>query len=161
VASSSLSIPSTQTRSHTRVRLTYRTPPVQIVIAVFVALLILLLWMHLMLAAQIESTGREIQVGNGKLEKLERGNAALRQQISVAGSQQNMAQRAEELGFEAVQPIYIVLPGALPEPVDAEAAYPSVEESAGGDNLSLPETPSFLSVVAHTFDIPLEANAAP
>jgi hypothetical protein len=134
---------------------------VQIVIAVFVALLILLLWMHLMLAAQIESTGRLIQVQEEKLKKLERHNAALRQQISVAGSQRNMTQRAEALGFEAGKPIYIVLSEALPEPVDAGAEYPSLEGSAGGADFSLPETPSFLSVVVHTFDIPLEAIAAP
>ena len=101
----------------TPVLLRYRrkhVPSASIAVAVLVALLILFLWMHLILAQEIGAAGREIQVKTEELKKVERHSHEIRRQISIAGSQQRMAERSEALGYEAQPPVYLLVDHPLP-----------------------------------------------
>lgn len=89
-------------------------PSTGIVIAVLVALLLLFLWLHFILAQQIESAGREIQLKTEELNKIERHNHELRREISIAASQQRMVERSERLGYEPQQPVYLLVDHPLP-----------------------------------------------
>lgn len=105
-----------------------QSPSAGIVVAVLVAFLILFWWLHLILAQKIESAGREIQVRTEELHRIERHNHELRRQISIAGSQERMAERSERMGYTSKRPIYLLVDQALP---------PSTQTSPpGGQNLA-------------------------
>lgn len=89
-------------------------PTAGAVLAAMVALLILFQWMHFILAQGIESTGREIQVKTAELDKIERQNNELRRQISIAGSQERMAGRSSNLGYDVQRPVYLMVDEPLP-----------------------------------------------
>jgi hypothetical protein len=77
--------------------------------AVFVIVFILFLWLHFVLALQIASTARQIQIGTEKLNKLDRSHAALQREIAEAESPRAMAARAKDLGYQPQVPIYLPL----------------------------------------------------
>jgi predicted PurR-regulated permease PerM len=87
----------------------HRNPPAVIILIVFVALLILFLWLHFIMAQQIESVGREIQAGQEKLDKIRRENAALQGEIATMDTQKKMAERAEDMNYEPQQPLYLLI----------------------------------------------------
>lgn len=89
-------------------------PAAGIAIAGLVALLILFLWLHFILAQKIEFAGRESQMRTAELHRIERRNHELRRQISIVGSQEQMAERSRALGYAAQQPIYLLVDQPLP-----------------------------------------------
>lgn len=82
-------------------------------LAVLVIVTILLLWLHFVLALQIASTGRQIQIATEDLHKLKRSNAAILREISEAESPRRLAERAYDLGYRPQTPIYLPLAGTL------------------------------------------------
>ena len=97
-----------------------------------VALLILFAWLHLILALQIASTGRQIQIATEELNKLKRENMAVVQDTAVAESEENMTRRAEALGYRLQTPVYLSLGQTLP------ATGPAVSGSGAQDNAGRP-----------------------
>jgi len=97
---------------------------------VFVALLISFLWLHFILAQQIESVGREIQIAQEDLDKIRRQNYALQGDISLVGTQKEMAQRAKALNYQPQQPLYL--------PVDQQLPPSTQEWGTSGLGLFLP-----------------------
>jgi len=73
------------------------------------ALLILFAWLHLILALQIASTGRQIQIATEELQKLKRDNMALVRDTAIAESEEKMAERAAALGYGPQAPVYLSL----------------------------------------------------
>jgi len=73
------------------------------------ALLILFAWLHLILALQIASTGRQIQLATEQLQKLKRDNMAMVLDTAVAESEERMAERAAALGYGPQAPVYLSL----------------------------------------------------
>lgn len=90
-----------------------RGPSVQAVLVAFITLVVLLLWLNFVQTQEIESTGREIQVRSEELRALDRQNHAVLREISEAGSEHNLAQRAKALGYRPESPIYL----AIDEPI--------------------------------------------
>jgi cell division protein FtsB len=86
-----------------------RGPSLQAALVAFISLVILFLWLNFVLAQEIVSMGREIQEKNGELRALERQNDALLREISVAGSERNLAQRAKALGYRTDMPVYLTV----------------------------------------------------
>ncbi|MBN1656747.1 MAG: hypothetical protein JXA93_00020 [Anaerolineae bacterium] len=85
------------------------TPGPTVIAGVFVALLILFLWLHFIVAQENEMIGREIQARTEELARIERENLALRQQLAAVFAEQEMAGRAYTLGFRAQPPLYLLL----------------------------------------------------
>lgn len=89
-------------------------PSLTVILAVFVALFVLFLWLHFIVAQQIESIGRDIQVGTQELQRIERHNQELQRQIAVAGSQKRLAIQAQNLGYQPQVPVYLRVDEPLP-----------------------------------------------
>jgi cell division protein FtsB len=115
------------------------------VLAVFVVVVILSLWLHFVLALQIASTGRQIQIKTEELHKLDRTNAALMREVARAESPRALAARAHDLGYQPQAPIYLPLSRPVSQPgaetgetgagSAAQASSPSVWDAlAGGLN---------------------------
>lgn len=104
-------------------------PASGIVVAGLVALLILFLWLHFVLAQNIESAGREILVQTEELHRIERHNHELRRRISIAGSQERMAQRSREMGYAPQQPVYLLVEQPLPP--TTQSSRPASRELVG------------------------------
>ena len=77
------------------------------------ALLILFAWLHLILALQIASTGRQIQMATEELKKLKRDNMAVVRDTAVAESEEKMAARAAALDYGPQAPVYLSLDQAF------------------------------------------------
>jgi hypothetical protein len=137
-----------QPRKQARLHLAPRAPSAQAVIIASVALLILFLWMHFILAMEIETIGRQIQEGTEELRRISRENDALRREIAEAGSNSNLARRAEVLGFERQPATYLILQEPLARPT--VAATP--EDTLLPTDASVGTQPGFLSDLAQTFD---------
>ena len=73
------------------------------------ALLILFAWLHLILALQIASTGRQIQIATEDLQRLRRDNTAVIRDTAIAESAEKMTARAAALGYGPQAPVYLVL----------------------------------------------------
>lgn len=105
------------------------TPSAGVVIAVLVTLLILFLWLHFILAQKIELAGREIQVKTEQLHEIERHNHELRRKISIADSQELMAERSEALDYHPQRPLYLLVDQPLPP--TTQTSRPSSLDLAG------------------------------
>jgi len=100
----------------------------------FVALLILFRWLHLILALQIAATGRQLQIQQEELGRIERYNAMLRLAIAKATLPSRLATEAEQYGYGPRDPLYLLI--AVPDPSSGEGERPSPageEGSGGGD----------------------------
>jgi len=117
------------------------SPSMQVTILVFVALCVLFLWLNLVMAQQIESRGREIQVKTEELRAVERRQEALLKEISAAGSEQRMAEQAAALGYRPQAPIYLPVAHALAEPAgdQADSGGSFSGTSSGELDVTLPE----------------------
>jgi hypothetical protein len=93
---------------------------------VFVILLILFQWLHLILALQMGATSREMQLITEEIEQQERLNALLLRAIAEAESPRRLGDYADSLGYGPGTRVYIEL-GDVP-------AWPS-----GGSQFSLSE----------------------
>jgi hypothetical protein len=156
VASHSLPIPLSSVRRPTRERAAVRTPSVRIVITVSIALLILFSWLRLILALEIASTGRQIQISSEELDRIKRDNQAMLLKIAEAMTPRELADLAAEWGFAAQKPVYVpaVLPS--PEPVTEEGVA-----TAMGDEVPAPADQSLSGIVSRQLDRLLEAECTP
>ncbi len=93
-----------------------RTPSIQALIVAFITLFILFIWFSFGLTVQIESMGRQLQVKTDELELLQRQADAYRKEISVRGSQFNMAERARLLGYQPAAPFFLTVAEPFAEP---------------------------------------------
>ncbi|MBN1135495.1 MAG: hypothetical protein JXM73_02870 [Anaerolineae bacterium] len=73
------------------------------------ALLILFAWLHLILALQIASTGRQIQITTEELQRLKRENMAVARDIAIAESEEKMTKRATAMGYGPQAPVYLLV----------------------------------------------------
>ena len=89
-------------------------PSLTVVLAVFVALFVLFLWLHFIVAQQIESVGRDIQTQTQELHRIERHIQDLQRQIAIAGSQKRLALRAQSLDYKPQKPVYLRVQEPLP-----------------------------------------------
>jgi cell division protein FtsB len=95
------------TLERSRLRVPSRAFSLRTAIIVFVGLLILFRWLHLILALQLASTGRQIQIATQELQKAERYNATLVRQISEAEAPANLASRAARQGYGPGKLLYL------------------------------------------------------
>ena len=138
-----------------RVRNSRRIPVLHIVVAVVIAVLLLFLWMHFLLAMQIEATGRQIHEEMVVLDRLERQNAALGRKISESNSQELLNRRAEEMGYEIRTPHYLPLARPLLDPGNGSLEKGTPYWASSGDiEESSPHGMPFLDVVAAAFSTP-------
>jgi len=162
MASHTLPIPLPQTRNQTRARVVVRAPSLQAIAMACVALLILLYWLHFILAMGNVSTGQEIRNKTAELESIERGNAVLLWQIATATSQDNMAVRAEEKGYEPQKPLFLVPAHPLPQPIDGAQWEGRQPEASGVSD----QTPTHLArswrdLLVQRLDTWLETDRTP
>ncbi|MGD2205264.1 MAG: hypothetical protein PVH17_00675 [Anaerolineae bacterium] len=85
-------------------------------VIIFVALLILFRWLHLILALEIATNGRQIQLRTEELHKYERLNLAIQREIAEAESPRQLADRALSLGYRPHKPIYLRISKPLAQP---------------------------------------------
>ena len=143
------------TPQQARVRSSRRIPVLHIIIAVVIALILLFLWMHFILAMQIEATGRQIQEEVVVLDRLERQNAALGRKIAESTSQGLLTRRAEEMGYELRTPHYLPLARPLLDPGNGSLEEGTRRSASSGDlEASSPHALPFLEVVAAAFSTP-------
>lgn len=132
-----------------------KSPSLQVILVAFVALVILFLWLNFVLAQEIESIGREIQVKTEELGAVERRHEALLKEISTVGSQQDMAARALALGYQPQTPVFLAVPEPLVQaPSNAFADSGQVAVLSGGER-DWPSQPasSLLDVLARQLQV--------
>jgi hypothetical protein len=143
------------TSQQARARSNRRVPVLHIVVAVVIAVLLLFLWMHFLLAMQIEATGRQIQEEMVVLDRLERQNAALGRRIAENSSQELLTRRAEAMGYELVTPHYLQLARPLLEPANGNLEEGTGHSASSNDvGSSSSHALPFLDVVAAAFSSP-------
>jgi cell division protein FtsB len=152
-----LRMPSLRKRGQGQRHTTRRGPSLETAIAVSIALFILFLWLHFVLAQELESVGRQIQERTYELERADRENAALEAQIAETGNQENMSRRAKELGYDIRTPTYLVISEPLGRPQSDETS----EGTRPADVADGEQSSSFLSVVASTLDLASETGEQP
>lgn len=103
-----------------RVRTRVGIPPLRTVILGLVALLILFRWLHLILALQTATYGRDVQIRTEELMRLERQNNLLRSQIAEAESPLVLSERGLLLGLIPRTPVYLPVEVTPPEGGDGE-----------------------------------------
>ena len=109
--------PISDQRPQFRVQAHIGIPSLRTIILGLVALLILFRWLHLILALQTATAGREIQLKNGEYMRHQRQNSLLHYEIAEAISPRILAQRALQLGLIPRMPLYL--------PAEQEAEDPS------------------------------------
>lgn len=134
----------------------------QTFIAVFVVLLILILWLHLILALQIEFTGRQIQTGVEELEKIQREINARKREIAIARSQQSLNTRAWNLGYRPQTPIYLSVPrSSTQSPIGTEGEQEHLSTiAADSEAAAFQPLPAWVSL-SPRLDVSTEMETAP
>lgn len=87
------------------------------------------LWVMVSVTVQAASAGLDVQDLEDKREEVLRQTAGLKAQYAVLTSSKNMEKRAEEMGFEPVNPediTYMVVPGYLGREAEVLASPPGV-----------------------------------
>ncbi len=162
MASHSLPIPFHLTQKRTRVRVAVPTPSLQAIAMASVVLLILLYWLQFILAMGNVSTGQEIQNRTAELERIERGNAVLLLQIATATSQENMALRAEEMGYQAQKPLFLKVAHPFPQPIDgAQGQGHTLSEDEASDQTPTRLARSWRDLLVQSLDTWLETDRTP
>lgn len=137
----------------------------QVFVVALVVLVILFLWLHLILALGIEATGRQIQIKTAELEKTRRQILAREQEAAQARSQEILASRARELGYQPQVPIYLLLLGPADQStsdVGAEESHPpGTVAGATGAEASALETLSLWVALAQSLDTSMEIETGP
>jgi hypothetical protein len=96
-------------------------------------LFILFLWLNSALAQGIESIGREIQEKSEELDVLKRRETDLLREISIASSEQKLADEAWALGYRPQTPVYLQVAQPLAEATnDVEGSGWRLTSSANG-----------------------------
>jgi cell division protein FtsB len=131
-----------------------KSPPLQAILVVFVALFILFLWLNFILTQQIESIGREIQVKTKELNRVERRHEALLKEICEVASEQEMANMATRLGYRPQTPVYVAVGRPFVQaPNDALANGVQFRALPGeGDELPAVEAGNLMAVLAREIE---------
>ena len=138
------------------------TPSGQTVVIAFVVLLILFLWLHFVLAQQIESTGRQIQARTKELEKIEREISDLEQEATIAGSEENLAARARALDYGPQTPTYLPLSQSSVQPAeDVGVAQTHLSTAATDREAPALQTRSLWASLVRGLNVSIEVEAAP
>jgi cell division protein FtsB len=162
MASHSLPLPLSSVRKPVRRRVAARPQSLWIVVAVFIALLILFTWLRMILALEIASTGRDIQARNADLQRIVRRNNERQRLIAEQASPENLAQSALDLGFLAHQPIYVPLSQPfVTSPGDQGMADAGLPGAAKQQQLATLEGQSLLELVGKEIESLLEVEVAP
>lgn len=162
MASQSLPMPLSPARKQSRNRTATRTRSVRMVIAVFVALLILFSWLRLILALEIASTGRQIQEKTEERDKIIRSNNDKQFKISELMSPTSLSDAAYDKGFRPHKPIYV----PLPQPFSGSTRVEGVDElefpATDIDEQELPpEGQSLIDLATRELDTLLEVEVQP
>jgi len=107
VASHSLPIALRQATKRSQAHASVRVPTLRTASIILIAVLILFRWLHLILALDITSTGRQIQKKTMELHQLERANAELQLQVAEGESPGRLSEEAARLGYQPRPPLYI------------------------------------------------------
>jgi hypothetical protein len=134
VAGHSTSSQMQQAPEQARPRLSARAPSLRTAVIIFIGLLILFRWLHLILALQLASTGRQIQIATEELQRIERHNMTLVRDISEAESPASLSDRATQAGYGPVQPIYVHTDQPLARPPAGAEILSAIEQ----DQAALP-----------------------
>jgi cell division protein FtsB len=162
MASHILPIPFPQTRNRTRARVVVRAPSLQAIAMACVALLVLLYWLHFILAVGNVSIGQEIQNKTAELEKIKRGNTVVLLEIATATSQENMAARAEEKGYEPQKPLFLKVANPLPQPIDGtQGEGRTLSENEASDQTPTRLARSWRELLVQRLDTWLETDRTP
>jgi hypothetical protein len=132
----------------------------QAVLIAFISLVILFLWLNFVLTQEIESIGREIQVKREELRALERQNDALLREISVAGSERNLAQRAKALGYRPDVPVYLAVEEPIARSAEDAAQMGSLSSSLTAEERQTRQSDPLWSLLNRQFGH-LEEERAP
>lgn len=134
-------------------------PSTQAILIVSVVLFILFLWLNFVLAQEIESIGREIQVQTELLHRRQRQKDVLLKGIAEAGSQKNMAERARQAGYRLQVPIFLLVDQPLPQPTfGAEGSGRQLGTQADGAGDVVYSSYSLWDTLVRPFGVP---EAAP
>jgi hypothetical protein len=137
-------------------------PSLRLTIAIFVALLILFAWLHLILALQVASTERQIQSAAAEIRKLERDQVALQHKIAESMSPAEMQGRLLEQGFRRSAPVYVLMPQpATEEQGGAVRGVASIAPTISEPDLPGPEVQSMLESVLTRFDTLAQKGLTP
>jgi cell division protein FtsB len=153
VAGQSSSSGPQQTSERSRLRVPARAPSLRTAAIIFIGLLILFRWLHLILALQIASTSRQIQIATEELDRIDRHNTMLVREISETESPAGLSERALEAGYGPRQPIYLQTNLPLARP--AAGAWAGDE----GHAASIGNVPALVPWEAATQDITVRAQA--
>lgn len=136
------------------------SPSLQAILIVFIVLFILFLWLNFVLAQEIESVGREIQVKTEELDVVERRHEALLKEISALGAQQEMAARASALGYRPQTPVYLAVPEPLVQASDNDLAGSWESAAVLGGEQDWPSQPasSLLDALARQLEVSETGN---
>jgi hypothetical protein len=158
MASRSLPIPTRQAQKQVQARTWVHAPSLRAAIIAFVAVLILFRWLHLILALQIASTGRQIQLVNGELQRLERANSELQRRIAAAESPGILADEAIRLGYAPRLPLYVRVAEPIGSPQGGAGRGATGWDTGRPGVPALGEVPDGLNSAFSTW---LEATPAP
>jgi hypothetical protein len=125
------------------------------VVAIVVTLLILFGWLRLILALEIASTGRQIQILNEELKEIERDNDYVGMRLADALDPAVLAVRAELAGFQPSKPDYVQMPPPSAVVLQADP------EPATEDEVLSRATQSLLDLAAGGIDDLMESETAP
>jgi hypothetical protein len=121
-------------------------------IAVVITLLILFGWLRLILALEIASTGRQIQVLTEDKKQIERDNDYLSMRIAEALDPAVLASRAYDAGFRPSTPNYVPMP-------PPSAALPAEDTTEVSDSSELSEIEqTLLELAASQLDDLIESD---
>lgn len=160
MASHSVPVPFPRARERTRVAISRRAVPVQTAIAVFVVLLILFGWLHLIIALQISATDRLIQAEAAELERLKRKQVVLLREISEAQAPASLEDRAMRAGYAPQKPTYLMLePLGAEREIDVSPIRTLTPNPTTGADTSAPEARPLLDTVMGELAALLEPGA--
>jgi hypothetical protein len=154
MASRSLQAPLPRVGKQSRVR-AISTPSVRMVVAVVVTLLILFGWLRLILALEVASTGRQLQVLGEDLKEIERDNDYVGMRLAEALDPAVLAARAAEAGFQLSKPDYVPMPPPSAVVLQADPA-PATEAEVLSN-----ATQFLLELAAGEIDDLMESESAP
>lgn len=102
--------------------LTERGPSLRTAVIVFIAVLILFRWLHLILTLEIASTSHQIENLREERRRHERIIADLRRRIAVAESPDVLSDMADEMGYGMRPVVYLPLDRPLVPLTDDDSA---------------------------------------
>ncbi len=99
-----------------------RAPSLRTAVIVFIAVLILFRWLHLVLALDITSTGRQIQSRTDELHRHQRVVSDIQRRIGIAEAPGRLSELASQMGYGPRQAVYLPLDGPLVPLTDGDSS---------------------------------------